>query len=168
MIISQATKEALMEIIAQCFIENRKIDRMVSVLGVDFVCPNVAKKVHHKIAHYFPQLSDMLGEKCLERYNISILYGSTPDGMETYDSVTKIIETLEKRTVDFQIMFIGLCNIAKENNDLHIFADLMELLKEYNSITEQAILLVDKIHQYGENNINSFDHDVDTFWILGE
>lgn len=168
MIVSQPTIDALMEIIAQCFVENRKFDRMVSTLGVDFACPNVAKKVHHQIAHYFPQLSDMLGEKCLERYNISVLYGETPAGTEQYISVTQIIEEIEKRSLDFQIMFIGLCNIAKENNDLHVFADLMDLLKGYNNIVEQTILLADKIHQYGENNISSFDHDVDSFWILGE
>lgn len=168
MIVSQMTENALMEIIQQCFIENRKLDRMVSVLGVNFVCPNISKKIHHKIAHYFPQLSDLIGEKCLERYNISILYGDTPDGKEQYSSATQLIEEMEKRIVDFQIMLMGVCKIAQDNNDFHIYSDLMDLLRDYNEIVEQAILLKDKIHQYGENRINSFDHDVDTFWILGE
>ena len=48
MIISKTTENALMEIIQQCFIENRKLDRMVSVLGVNFVCPNISKKIHKK------------------------------------------------------------------------------------------------------------------------
>ena len=168
MIVSQMTQNALMEIIQQCFIENRKLDRMVSVLGVNFACPNVSKKIHHKIAHYFPQLSDLIGEKCLERYNISVLYGDTPDGKEDYLSVTSLIEEAEKRIIDFQIMLMGVCKIAQNNNDIHVYSDLMDLIRDYNNIVEQIILLTDKIHQYGEDKISSFDHDVDTFWILGE
>lgn len=168
MIVSQMTQNALMEIIQQCFFENRKLDRMVSVLGVNFACPNAAKKIHHKIAHYFPQLSDLIGEKCLERYNISVLYGDTPDGKEDYFSVTQLIEEIEKRIVDFQIMLMGVCKIAQDNNDIHVYSDLMDLMRDYNNIVEQAILLTDKIHQYGNERICSFDHDIDTFWILGE
>lgn len=168
MIVSQMTQNALMEIIQQCFFENRKLDRMVSVLGVNFACPNAAKKIHHKIAHYFPQLSDLIGEKCLERYNISVLYGDTPDGKEDYFSVTQLIEEIEKRIVDFQIMLMGVCKIAQDNNDIHVYSDLMDLMRDYNNIVEQAILLTDKIHQYGDERICSFDHDIDTFWILGE
>jgi len=168
MIVSQMTQNALMEIIQQCFFENRKLDRMVSVLGVNFACPNAAKKIHHKIAHYFPQLSDLIGEKCLERYNISILYGDTPDGKEDYFSATQLIEEIEKRIVDFQIMLMGVCKIAQDNNDIHVYSDLMDLMRDYNNIVEQAILLTDKIHQYGNERICSFDHDIDTFWILGE
>ena len=168
MIVSQMTQNALMEIIQQCFIENRKLDRMVSVLGVDFVCPNISKRIHQKIAHYFPQLSDLIGEKCLERYNVSVLYGDTPDGKEGFASVTQLIEEMEKRIVDFQIMLMGVCKIAQENNDIHVYSDLMDLMRNYNNIVEQVILLTDKVHQYGEDRICSFDHDVDTFWILGE
>lgn len=168
MIVSQNTQNALMEIIAQCFWENRKIDRMVSVLGVDLVCPNAANKIHHQIAHYFPQLSDLIGEKCLERYNISVLYGETPNGIENYNTAIELLDVLQKYVLDFQIMLMGVCKIAQENNDFHVYVDLMDLLGDYNKIVEQVILLNDKIHQYGEDRICSFDHDIDTFWILGE
>ena len=145
MIVSKITENALMEIIQQCFIENRKLDRMVSVLGVNFVCPNISKKIHQKIAHYFPQLSDLIGEKCLERYNISVLYGDTPDGKEEYFSAIQLIEEMEKRVIDFQIMLMGVCKIAQDNNDIHIYAVLMDLLVGYNEIVEQVIVLNDKI-----------------------
>lgn len=167
MIVSQNTQNALMEIIAQCFVENRKIDRMVSIMGVNFACPYSANKIHHQIAHYFPNLSDLIGAKCLERYNISVLYGATPSGMDNYNSLVELIDDLCKRILDFQVMFIGVCKIAEENNDLHVYTDLMGLLIDYNKIVEQAILLKDKIHQYGEDRISSFDHDIDSFWILG-
>jgi len=166
MIVSKPTEEALMEIIKQCFIENRKLDRLVSVLGVKFACSDVSKHIHQSIAHYFPQLSDKIGELCLERYNISVLYGETPNGYEDYPSVTNIIETLEHRVIDFQSMLMGVCRIAQDNDDIHVYADMIDLLKDYNKIVEQVILLADKIHYYGEEKIMSFDHDIDHFWVL--
>jgi len=169
MIVSKNTQDALMEIIKMCFTENRVLDRLVSVLGVKFACNNSAKLIHHNIAHYFPALSDNIGQLCLERYNISVEYGETPSASEDYSSVTEIISILEKRIIDFQTMFMGLCKITFDNNDFHVFADLQDLLENYNKIVEQVILLKDKIGVYGENNVASYDaHIQDCFWILGD
>lgn len=169
MIVSRTTQDALMELIKMCFIENRVLDRLVSVLGVQFACNNSADLIHHGIAHYFPALSDNIGELCLERYNIPVEYGATPSAFENYSSVTEIISTLENRVIDFQTAFMGVCKIAFENNDIHVFADLQHLLEDYNKIVEQAILLQDKIAGYGENNRMSFDsHIKEHFWILGD
>ena len=165
--VSETTQKALMEIIKQCFIENRKFDRLVSVLGVKFACNNMAGLIHQGIAHYFPNLSDQIGELCLERYNISVEYGATPEGTEDYQSVTEIMQVLEDRILDFQTMFIGVEKIAFENNDLQVFADLSKLLEGYNQIVEQAILINDKMGLYGENRITAMDKDItDSFWIL--
>lgn len=166
MIVSKQTQEALMELIKQCFVENRKFDRLVSVLGVKFACNQSASLIHKYIAHYFPQLSDKIGELCLERYNISVIYGETPSGAEDYSTVIEIIHTIESRIISFQSMFMGVAKIAFENDDLNVYSDLLTLLTQYNKIVEQAILLGDKIDFYGE--VMSFDHDIDKFWILEE
>ena len=128
MIVSKQTQEALMELIKQCFVENRKLDRMVSVLGVDYACNKASGLIHKNIAHYFPNLSDKIGELCLERYNISVVYGETPAGAENYSSVTEILQSLEARVIDFQTMLMGVCNIAFTNHDLNVYADLISLL----------------------------------------
>lgn len=168
MIVSKNTQDALMELIKQCFVANRKLDRCVSVLGVDFACNQSANLIHLHIAHYFPALSDKIGELSLERYNISVLYGETPSGYEKYSTVTELIHYIEQLTIDFQSMFMGVCKIAMDNNDIHVYADLIELLKEYNVIVEQTILLGDKIDRYGEDRIMAFDHDIPDFWVLNE
>lgn len=168
MIVSKNTQDALMELIKQCFVANRKLDRCVSVLGVDFACNQSANLIHLHIAHYFPALSDKIGELSLERYNISVLYGETPSGYEQYSTVTELIYYIEQLTIDFQSMFMGVCKIAMDNNDIHVYADLIELLKEYNVIVEQTILLGDKIDRYGEDRIMAFDHDIPDFWVLNE
>lgn len=165
MIVSEATQKALTEIIGQCFRENRYLDRLVSVLGVKFAYNNTADLIHHGIAHYFPALSDQIGEKCLERYNIPVYYEATPSGGQDYASVNEIIKDLEERMIDFQSALMGVCRIAQENGDIHVYVDMLDILEDFNEIVEQAILLSDKIDAY--NGSISYDaHIKEHFWLL--
>ena len=166
MLVTQNTINAVTELIGECFKMNRHLDRLVSVLGVKFAYNQTANLVHHGIAHYYPALSDLIGEKCLERYNIPVYYAATPEGGQDYSSVIEIIKDLEKVNIDFQSMMMGCAKIAFENNDIHVYADLLDVLKEFNMYVEQGILLTDKIDSYG--NVQAFDHDINKFWILGE
>lgn len=168
MIVSKETQDALMELIKQCFWMNRKLDRCVSVMGVNFACSSSASHIHQGIAHYFPQLSDKIGELCLERYNIPIIYGETPRGDEEYESVGSIIKVIETNIINFQSLFMGVCKISMDNNDINVYSDLLSLLSDYNKIVEQVILITDKYSYYTEQNIMSFDHDFSDFWILGD
>ena len=61
-----------------------------------------------------------------------------------------------------------MCKIARDNNDLQVYADMLDILKKINEYVAQTILLEDKIELYGENRIVEFDHDVKDFWILKE
>ena len=164
--VSESTVQTLYEIIKECFSYNRWMDRCVSVLGVKFACPNVAKKLHTNVAHYFPQLSYKIGESCLERYNYTVEYGATPEGKEDYNSVVDMIQQMEDKIILFQNMYMGAMKIAFQNGDLQVYTELAELLKGYNNIVEQIILLNDKVGFYGDNDIMGFDHDVATFWNL--
>ena len=167
MIVTQTTQDAVMELIKQCWIKDRLLDRAVSVLGVKFAMSNLSKYIHEDIAHYFTALSDQIGELCLERYNISVLYGATPAGYEDYESVEDIITTVKEQVIEFQSMFIATCRIAFDNNDLHVFADLQDLLEDYNPIVEQMILVDDKMRFYGEQKIMTMDNHSRNFWFLG-
>lgn len=165
MLVSEGTQKVLIELIGSCFRENRYLDRLVSVLGVKFAYNNTADLIHHHIAHYFPALADLIGEKCLERYNIPVYYQATPDGGQDYSSVNEIIKDLEERMIDFQSTLMGACKIANENGDIHVYVELLDFLEDFNKIVEQAILLSDKIDVYGTNP--SFDaHIGQHFWIL--
>src|SRR5574344_704082 len=84
MIVTQATIDAVTELIGECFKMNRHLDRLVSVLGVEFAYNNTADLVHQGIAHYYPMLADSLGEKCLERYNVPVYYAATPEGGQDF------------------------------------------------------------------------------------
>lgn len=167
-IVSNNTQSALMELIKQCFVLNRVTDRCVSVLGVKFACNQSANLIHHGIAHWPLALADKIAERCLERYNISVIYGETPSGAENYDRASDIIAEVERRVIDFQMMFMGVCKIALDNNDIHVYADLLDMLEDVNEIVEQVILLSDKMDVYGDERIGAYDHDIPDFWILKE
>ena len=166
MLVTQNTINAVTELIGECFKMNRYLDRLVSVLGVKFAYNQTAKLVHQGIAHYYPALSDKIGELALERYNIPVYYAATPDGGQDYSSVTEIIKDLEKVNINFQAMMMGCAKIAFDNNDIHVYADLLDLLKDVNKIVEQVVLLSDKLDIYGDSP--AYDHDIPDFWILGE
>ena len=51
------------------------------------------------------------------------------------------------------------------NDDVHVYADLIDLLKDYNKIVEQTILLEDKLKLYGDD-MASYDVHINEFWIL--
>ena len=165
MIVSKNTQNALIEMIGEAFTLNRKVDRMVSVLGTKFACNQAADLIHYNIAHIYPVWADVLGSECLERYNIPVYYPSTPSGGQDYNSVMDIVKDLEKVNLDFQSMLMGCIKIAFDNKDIHIYADLLGLLTEVNKIVGQTILLSDKIDLY-KDNITAFDHDIKDFWIL--
>ena len=164
MIVTQATIDAVTELIGDCFKMNRHLDRLV--LGVEFAYNNTANLVHQGIAHYYPMLADSLGERCLERYNIPVYYAATPEGGQDYTSVTEIIKDLEKVNIEFQTKMMGCCKVAFENNDIHVYTELLDLLEDVNKIVEQVILLSDKIDVYKDNP--SYDNHVTGFWVLGE
>lgn len=163
--VQQGTIDALYSLIGSCFKMNRFLDRQVSVLGVDLVCNHASGLIHQNIAHYYPQLSDKIGELCLERYNINVEYEATPEGKDNYYSVADLIQKMEDKVIEFQNMFIGACKVSLDNGDIQVYSDLMDLLSGYNKIVEQVILLNDKIKAYG-SNVMAFDHDIDTFWNL--
>lgn len=166
--VKERTINALYELIDESYQMNRLLDRMVSVLSVDFVCNNVSELVHLHISHLFPKLADEIGEKCLERYNISVKYSSTDSGMQKYSSVLEIMKVLMDRTIQYQNMFMGTIKIASEESDYQVVADLLDIIEDYNKVVEQTILLYDKCEAYGDN-LMSFDaHIKEHFWILGD
>lgn len=165
--INQRTIDALYELVNQCFQMNRFCDSLVSVLGVKFAMNQTADKIHKNgICHYFPSLSDSIGDACLERYNIIVKYGATKEELSDYDSVMEMIEKLEERLIEFQNMYMGTMKISFENNDLHIYSELSNFIEELNKIVGQSILLKDKIGYYGEDRIMDFDNNIDKFWNL--
>lgn len=162
--ITQATIDAIQEMIVESFRCNAMVDRLKSTLGVDLAYNNTSNKIHLGIAHAFPvQLGDSLGD-LLEGYNQSVVYGNIPIQDKTYDTVKDALDDLLDIVVNYQNKLNKCSMIAFENMDIHTYSGLLDIIKGYSPIVEQCILLVDKINLYKEDP--SFDHDIDKFWIL--
>lgn len=164
--VSDETVVYLYELISECFSLNRKLDRQVSVLGTKFAMNNTANLCHQGFAHLFPQLADEIGEKCLERYNITVEYGFTQEAKSDYSTISEIIYLMNDEIIEFQNMLMGAIKFSYENNDIQIYSDLLDILRNYNKIVEQSILLVDKVELYGDNMADYDNHIKESFWIL--
>ena len=156
--------EKLQEMITQCFTANRYMDRICSVLNCDFAMCNTSELLHLNVAHYYPILADKIGEKCLERYNISILYGETPSGNASYENFKDTISDALVVSNDIVNKMQECIELAQNTRTYFIVSELLELLNDVNKIREQLILLDDKANQY--LNCAEFDKDVKTFWSL--
>lgn len=163
--VSKNTIDACYQLIGQCFQLNRLLDRIVSVMGVQFAMNKTAGLLHQNIAHLYPQISDKIGEKCLEAYNIPVEYAATDEGKQDYSSVAEMIEIVMNTSIDFQNMLGGAIIIAQENQDMQVYVELCEILREFNPVVEQSILLKDKVELFGDA-LYSFDSHIDEFWIL--
>lgn len=165
--ITDSTKEIIQELIHLSYVNNAKIDRMKSVLVADFAYNETSDVVHQCIAHYFSNnIGDALSENCMERYNISVVFGDIPVMNKEYKSVSEILNDLLELVVDYQNALIKTIDIVKQNMDFNIMVDLEDYLKQYNVIVDQCILLVDKINLYKDNP--SFDaHLKEHFLLLG-
>lgn len=166
MLVSQATVNAVNELVTQCFTENRMLDQIVDTMIVKLKYPLAAELVHKDMAHAFPLIADELGEKCLQRYDISVQYGPTPAGSADYNSILEVCQAIESRMVDFQSMLIGACKIAQDNGDLHVYVELLDVLEDFNPFVEQAMGIVDQAKRYGDSP--SFDKNFEKYWILGK
>ena len=86
---------------------------------------------------------------------------------KSYSSVKELLYELRDYVVEYQTELNGCYKIAFNNNDFHICADLIDIIKDHNNVVRQMILLCNKIDIYGDSP--SFDaHIKDNFWILKE
>ena len=165
MLVSQETINAIYEIVGESFKANRILDRAVSVLNTKFACNNASGKIHKDLAHLYPLLADRFGE-ILETYNIPVEYAATPFANQDYESVEQIIYDINDVAVDYQSYVMGVAKIAFENNDLHAYVEILDILEDVNKTVAATILLKDKIGLY-KDNIVAFDNHIDKFWTLG-
>lgn len=165
-LITESTHAVVQKLISESYITNARIDRMKSVLGADLAYNETAEIVHEFIAHYFSNgIGDALSDRCLERYNISVVFGGIPLMDKEYDSVSEVLKELLEVVIDYQNKLSGCIKIVTENDDRNVASDLLEFMRDYNKIVDQCVLMVDKIELYKDNP--SFDaHIKDHFFLL--
>lgn len=165
--VTENTVNALQEMVDRSFIMTAIIDRMQSVLDAKLAYNNTANLLHHGMAHrYSGYFGDAIADLGLQGYDISVNYGNVPPMKQEYATAKDLLYVLREKVFDYQNALNMCYKIALDNMDIHIAADLIEIIKNHNEVVRQVILLCNKVDAYGTDM--SFDAHIHDFWILDE
>ena len=165
--VTQPTINALQEMVDESFIMTARCDRYQSVLDAKFAYNNTALLVHHGFAHvYSGFFGDAVADLGLQGYDITVNYGNVPPMNQQYNSVKEILYELKDYVFDYQNKLNMCWKVAFDNMDIHVAADVFDIIEDHNELVRQVILLCNKIEIY--NGSASYDaHVLQHFNLLG-
>ena len=165
MSISQRTSESLDLLVGKAFDLNRSFDRAVSIMQNKWCMPNAADIIHHKLAHLFPLLADIIsGFK--DSWNITTVYPETHEDKRDYSNLSIMMTTLRDEVLDFYTMIKMVYSVAEEENDFNAMAMLIEFMNKITIVVAQMYTLKDKAEQM-PSNFDMFDNHISEWGING-
>lgn len=165
MMLSDKTSEALDYLVGAYFDLNRTFDRAVSVMEVKFAMPNAANIIHHKLAHLWPLMADVVsGFK--HQWNVMAVYPETHRDARDYDNLEDMMGILLKETLDVYEIIKQTYAIAKDEHDFNANAMLQNLMQDMNKVIAQVIVLDDKAKQM-PTDFDNYDRHIDSWGIIG-
>lgn len=167
-LISADIKKSLEDIVRHCFYINRIADRIVSILSVKFVMPNLAELYHLNYAHWAPSYADKITEY-MDARDCTTIYGETPIGNQEYEAPLDCLNKSLEMNLDLEVLLKNAIVVAKDESDYTTMVFLEEALRDVVPITKDILILVDKAEMYGDTSSDwmKLDHDVDKFPIFG-
>jgi ferritin len=167
-LISENIKLSLEEVVSHCFYINRIADRIVSILSVKFVMPNLANLYHHGYAHWAPAYADKITEY-MDARDCTTIYGETPKGDQSYESPLECINKSLEMNLDLEKKLKKSILVAEKEKDYTTKVFLENALLDIIPITKDLLLLVDKMELYGDTPKDwmKIDHDITDFNIFG-
>lgn len=166
MLMNEETQEVLNRIIQKMFQHNRTLDNFLGFSNVTWAWSSYSKNFHKPYAHVFPLFADFVADIEL-RYNIIPKYYETKEDVRKYQGMLEFFEVnLTEHSSTYELIKRGI-SVATIHGDLNVETDLKELLRLWNDMMEQAILLRDKAKLYGEENKFLFDSFSEQFYVIG-
>ena len=163
MYISEATYTALNHLLQQSFQMNSYTDNIAYNLGYRKMT-NCEDIFHHKFAHAFPALADVVSDVMLKLEARPVRLALDADVIE-YDSYVTMFDDLKRATDKYRMGIIDTIAIAELNDDYEIKISLEEFLNSFLPYLNQVNLWVKKAHEYGDE-VQKFDHDFESFTLL--
>ncbi len=145
---TEQTVESVQNLITAVYKGNAMADRCKSVLVADLAYNNLADLIHEFVAHWLFFAGDFIGVKIMERFGISVNYGGIPIYNKNYESVEEVLKDLLDMMIEIQDSISYTIHIAVQNSDRHVSSELFELMREFNIVIDECILLYDKILLY--------------------
>ena len=164
-LLTTEVKAALEEIVAKCFYNNRMLDRIVSILSVKFVMPVTGDIIHHRLAHLYPNIADLVSDYMAER-NCTTIYNETPAGNQDYDSPLDCFNYMLELNLDLENIVKKAIKVSHDEGDYTTTVFLDSFLRMLIPITDDMLLLVDKATMYGNSNLSwmKYDNDIEDFY----
>jgi hypothetical protein len=165
LLISQDTNKQVNRIIGQCYNINRILDRMLSVMSVNFACVESVEILHLKFSHKFPLLGDFFYDLQAD-FNVLTEYPMTISESTNYNTLYDIFQRVLAEILILNELIVECIEICEEERDINIKASLCHFLATtYSKYIKQAIIMRDKSNLYGDNTLD-FDRDFHKFFIL--
>lgn len=164
MYISKETCKDLDTLYGQFFNLNSLFDRAVSVMLNDWAMVQASDIIHHRLAHLFPLMADMVSE-IKDNYDESSVRPEVEAHTETYSGLADMFDRLLDECMATYDMIKLVNKGALERGDLNVHAELMELVRSYNKIIGQVLTLNNKAHQI--DSFDTFDAHIDDWGIVG-
>jgi len=166
-LINDKVNNSLNNIVHQCFLLNRVLDRQMSQLSVKFTMNKTSNKLHPLLAHAPLKLADFIGDYQDQR-NALTVYGEVPLDTTDYLSVLEIFENFLESMREFEDVVQEAVNVCDEEADLTTKVFLQDFLMKIIPFSAQAVLLCDKIEAYGDIPMGRmlFDSNIEDFIIV--
>ena len=165
MSISFKTSESLDLLVGKAFDLNRSFDRAVSIMQYKWCMPQAADIIHHKLAHLFPLLADLIsGFK--DNWNFTTVYPETHKDDRDYANLLEMMTILENEVLDFYEMVKMVYKIAEEESDFNAMAMLIDFMNKLTIIVSQMYTLKDKAEQM-PTGWDIFDNHISSWGING-
>lgn len=164
-LLNDKTSEALDVLVGGYFDLNRTFDRAVSIMSNVWAMPKAGDIIHHKLAHLFPLLADVVSgfkDDC----NITTVYPETHKDDRTYTDLRDMMGTLLDECERVYTMIALTHKVAVEERDFNAQAMLIDLMNKHTKVIAQVHTLYDKAEQM-PTAYDTFDAHIDRWGIDG-
>ena len=144
--ISEATYNQLNELLMLSFDCNARADNLAYNLDYSLY-PNIQEIYHHKIAHKFPELADIISELMI-KLNARPIRKQIGGYIEVYDAPLKVFEENDKMMEEYRREIYKTIDVADLNEDYEVRIAIEDFLLKFLPYVKQSDIWLDKAKQY--------------------
>ncbi|MEI6296322.1 MAG: hypothetical protein WCO84_01575 [bacterium] len=163
--ISKVTIDKAFLVSQQAFQMNRILDRIVSVLSVDFAASQASNILHLKYAHFYPAPLADFGNEILDMWNEKVDYLVTEENKAEYDNILEIFQKILDENLKLYDLVKDVIYTAFQEGDMNVFSHFLKYMDMLNKAIAQSILLRDKAVLMNDN-VALFDFSFPSFFTF--
>ena len=144
--ISEQTYQQLNELLRKSFDCNARADNLA--YNLDYaVYPNIQEVYHHKFAHKFPELADVISELMI-KLNARPIRKQIGGYAEVFETPLKVFEENDKMAEEYRREIYKTIDIADLNEDYEVRIAIEDFLLKFLPYVKQSDIWLNKAKQY--------------------